>query len=77
MKSLWRTAAGMLALIVLLGVVADSAISQNAVTFQVNMRVQILKNNFALGADTLWFRGDPNGWGTPDSSRMVRNSLSD
>lgn len=67
----------MLALIALLGVVANSAMAQNAVTFKVNMRVQILKSNFTLGADTLWVRGDLDAWGTPDSARMVRNSLSD
>ena len=77
MKSLWRVAAAFIAVSVLLGMVSDQAMSQNNVTFKVNMSVQALKGNFTVGTDTVWFRGDPNGWGTPDSSRLVRNSLSD
>ena len=77
MKSLWRSAAAFIAVVVLLGMVSDQAMSQNNVTFKVNMSVQALKGNFTVGTDTVWFRGEPNGWGTPDSSRLVRNSLSD
>ncbi len=78
MKSLWRLVALSALLGLVLCIAGGAALAQNPVTFKVNMSVQALKGNFSVGADTVWIRGDFNGWaGLTDSTRLVRNSGSD